>query len=194
MTDQPTTDRLAETANPHVFRLWEELGTGLMEVECEAPECDWKATFNPPITAEMKAQAIRVQREHRESFALLSLVDSLQARLDTAERGVLAEITAEQAAQHAKFGEQNHPDGTGPYVKNPDRMSNMEDQSAVARLDCQEAAKTGSLNWMLILREEVYEAFAEVDPAALRAELVQVAAVAVTWVEAIDRRGEGVSQ
>jgi hypothetical protein len=41
---------------------------------------------------------------------------------------------------------------------------------------------------MLILREEVYEAFAEEDPAALRTELIQVAAVAATWVDAIDRR------
>ncbi|MEY9934267.1 hypothetical protein ABH926_008932 [Catenulispora sp. GP43] len=40
-----------------------------------------------------------------------------------------------------------------------------------------------------MLLEEVYEALAEVDPAALRAELVQVAAVAAAWVEDIDSRG-----
>jgi len=97
-----TTDRLAEAPNPHIFRLWEELGTGLMEVECEAPDCDWKATFNPPITAEMKAQAIRVQREHRESFALKSLVDSLRARLDTAE-GQLAQAVKVVADRDAEW-------------------------------------------------------------------------------------------
>jgi hypothetical protein len=101
---------------------------------------------------------------------------------------VLDEVAAERARQDAKWGEQNHPDGTGPWVKNPDRMSNMEDQRDIARVDCQEAARGGDLTWMLILREEVYEAFAEKDPAALRAELVQAAAVAVAWVEAIDRR------
>jgi regulator of replication initiation timing len=111
-----------------------------------------------------------------------------------AAQGVLGEIAAEQAQQDAKWGEQNHPDGTGPWVKNPDRVSNMEDQAAVARFDCQEAAKAGRLNWMLILREEVYEAYAEQDPAALRTELVQVAAVAATWVEAIDRRALGLDQ
>ena len=36
--------------------------------------------------------------------------------------------------------------------------------------------------------EEVAEAFAEADVRRLRAELVQCAAVAVKWVEAIDRR------
>jgi len=120
--------------------------------------------------------------------------DRLRTERDALAGGVLAEIAAEQSAQHAKFGEQNHEDGTGPWVKNPDRMSNMEDQADVARLDCQEAANSGNLNWMLILREEVYEAFAEKDTTALRTELVQVAAVAATWVEAIDRRALGLGQ
>jgi hypothetical protein len=42
-----------------------------------------------------------------------------------------------------------------------------------------------------VLDEEVWEAFAESDPAKLRAELVQVAAVAFRWIEALDaRKGE----
>jgi hypothetical protein len=36
--------------------------------------------------------------------------------------------------------------------------------------------------------EEVREAMAESDPAKLRVELVQVAAVSVAWIEALDRR------
>lgn len=36
--------------------------------------------------------------------------------------------------------------------------------------------------------EEVLEAFAEADPDRLRAELVQVAAVATKWIQALDRR------
>lgn len=47
------------------------------------------------------------------------------------------------------------------------------------------------MDWLHILREEVAEAFAETDPVALRGELVQVAAVAVAWAEAIDRRTVG---
>lgn len=42
--------------------------------------------------------------------------------------------------------------------------------------------------WRHILDEEVAEALAETDPERLRAELVQVAAVAVQWIEALDRR------
>ncbi len=44
-------------------------------------------------------------------------------------------------------------------------------------------------NWRDILLEEVFEALAEEEPKELRKELVQVAAVAAQWVEAIDRRG-----
>lgn len=40
-----------------------------------------------------------------------------------------------------------------------------------------------------ILDAEVCEAFDESDSKKLRANLVQVAAVAVNWIEAIDRRG-----
>ena len=39
-----------------------------------------------------------------------------------------------------------------------------------------------------ILAEEVAEVYAESDPDRLRAELIQVAAVCVQWIEAIDGR------
>jgi hypothetical protein len=98
---------------------------------------------------------------------------------------VLSEILAERIAQDAKWGEQNHPDGTGQY---PEQIN-----ADVARMACQSAADGGYLDWLHILREEVAEAFAETDSARLRAELIQVAAVAVAWAEAIDRRAAAVS-
>ncbi len=93
---------------------------------------------------------------------------------------VLREVNRERTAQNAKWGEQNHPDGTGQYPEQID--------ADVARMACQDAADGGYLDWLHILREEVAEAFAETDPARLRAELIQVAAVAAAWIEAIDRR------
>ncbi len=50
------------------------------------------------------------------------------------------------------------------------------------------------VNWKTILLEEVAEAFAENDPATLRRELVQVAAVAAAWIEAIDRRASATEE
>lgn len=95
-------------------------------------------------------------------------------------RRILDEIYAERAAQDAKWGIQNHRDGTGHYPETVD--------ADVARMACQSAAEGGYLDWLHIMREEVAEAFAESDPAKLRAELLQVAAVAAAWIEAIDRR------
>lgn len=93
---------------------------------------------------------------------------------------VLTDVAAERARQDAKWGEQNHPDNTGGPA---------EGRAAIgARFACELAAKEGTLTWRHILREEVAEAFAETDPMKLRAELVQVAAVACAWIEAIDRR------
>lgn len=93
---------------------------------------------------------------------------------------VLGDITEERERQDAKWGEQNHPDGTGgtTMVMLADLRRDVADR----------AAKAGALTWKHILAEEVYEAFAESDVDKLRTELIQVAAVAVGWVEALDRR------
>ena len=92
-------------------------------------------------------------------------------------------IDAERQAQIAKFGDQKHPDGTG---REPGKAI-----AAGARIACQLAAAEGTLTWRHILREEVAEAFEETDPAKLRAELLQVAAVCAAWVYDIDRRAHG---
>ena len=93
---------------------------------------------------------------------------------------VLADIGAERVAQNEKWGEQNHPDGTA--------LTGDSERAENARSICQAAALNGYTTWRHVLAEEVSEAFAESDPAALRAELIQVAAVACAWAEAIDRR------
>lgn len=95
---------------------------------------------------------------------------------------VLHEISAERERQNVKWGVQDHPDGTGGDLAKSLR------QSSIAT--CEIAAAEGRLTWRDIMREEVAEAYAETDPALLRAELVQVAAVAVAWIECIDRRQE----
>jgi len=92
---------------------------------------------------------------------------------------IIREIGVERRRQDEKWGEQNHPDGTS---------GEWETHANYFRRSADAAAKDGKLTWLHILIEEVYEAFAEVDPARLRVELIQVAAVAAAWAEAIDRR------
>lgn len=103
----------------------------------------------------------------------------------TATDRVLCEVADERIRQDEKWGEQNHPDGTA----RPGDLALV----ALAVKSTTDAAMAneavpGTLTWRLILDEEVREAFAERDPAGLRAELIQVAAVATAWIEAIDRR------
>lgn len=93
---------------------------------------------------------------------------------------IAAEIDAERACQDATWGEQNHPDGTG--------YEDSEKHADFWRHRCAAAFEDGAGTWGHVLLEETFEAIAEGDPALLRAELVQVAAVACAWIAAIDRR------
>jgi hypothetical protein len=103
---------------------------------------------------------------------------------------VLAELAGERIWQDAKWGEQNHPDGTGDDVRlfDLDALPTFGVCARIARNDTDERVTDQRSEWAPILLEEVFEALAEDDPARLRVELVQVAAVAVSWIEAIDRR------
>jgi hypothetical protein len=98
---------------------------------------------------------------------------------------VLDDIAAERARQDAKWGEQNHRDGTGAAYSLAE-VSELDVR--FARTRCDRAFERGAGSWEHILYEEFCEAIAEDDPARLRAELVQVAAVAVHWIESIDAR------
>ncbi|MEV1201702.1 hypothetical protein [Microbispora rosea] len=91
------------------------------------------------------------------------------------------EVRAELARQNAKWGVQDHPDGTHNC---PDTRAYAD----MAREWCQSAAEAGEVTWQHILNEEVAEAFAEEDPERLFVELLQVEAVARQWRMSIRRR------
>lgn len=94
---------------------------------------------------------------------------------------VLDYVAEERLNQIEKWGEQHHEDGTG--ASGWEHAANLwkayNDNLVSLR---------GDTDWTGILLEEVYEALAEADVEKLRAELIQVAAVAVAWVEDIDSR------
>lgn len=107
---------------------------------------------------------------------------------------ILYEVADETVRQDEKWGEQNHPDllpeeySHRTYHFTAEAWKRTND-ARVAKANADGALPDRNCAWDGILLEEVYEALAESDPAKLRAELVQVAAVAVQWVAAIDRRG-----
>jgi hypothetical protein len=106
---------------------------------------------------------------------------------------IAVEVLTERHRQDERWGQQDHENGTGPAVV----VTLIPADAGAARADnlrtwatarCDRAAHHGDITWEHILLEEVFEALAEDDPARLRAELIQVSAVAQSWVSAIDRR------
>jgi hypothetical protein len=96
-------------------------------------------------------------------------------------QGVFNSIRTERRRQDKKWGSyHSHPNGT---CDTPERVAYMEMAKAV----CQYALGK-DLTWFNILREEVAEVGASPNDLELRKELVQVAAVAVAWIEALDRQ------
>lgn len=98
----------------------------------------------------------------------------------TRQREFFRDLSIERVRQLAKWGDQRHPDGTG--------LLGSQSNAAAARIHTERAAANGEVTWQHILTEEVFEAFAEHDPAKLRAELVQCGAVIAAWISDIDRR------
>lgn len=90
------------------------------------------------------------------------------------------DVDAERQRQLAKWGEQRHPDGTA--------ITGDDERAASAKHTCQSMAAMNQVTWRDILWEEVAEALAEKEPAALRTELVQCAAVIQAWIADIDQR------
>ena len=108
--------------------------------------------------------------------------------MDTAERvdyyvrlkNAIECIKEERARQDRKWGpDRSHPNGTG--------SPGTKDVADIARMECDNAFRGGWGTWRHILEEEVKEAFAEENPEALAAELIQVAAVCVAWIQDITR-------
>lgn len=97
-----------------------------------------------------------------------------------ADRAIAREVLAERDRQDAKWGEQNHSNGTGSLAD--------KERAEHAKNATDAAARAGRVTWRDIAHEEVCEAFAESDPNLIRAELVQASAVLQQWIAAIDRK------
>ena len=105
---------------------------------------------------------------------------------------VLQAVKEERARQFARYGtNDNLEDGTGadaPWLW-PLAHLGASDIEAELRAQYEDHEREhGSPTWMHLIREEVAESFQESDPTQLEAELVQVAALCVSWVETIRGR------
>jgi predicted XRE-type DNA-binding protein len=110
-----------------------------------------------------------------------------------ARRAIFDQISCERDRQTERWGDQSHlPDGTGPNFTPRGTRLMMHELAGIQR----EANNDypDKITFQEILLEEVWEALAETNPERLWAELTQVAAVVVQWLEVIERRPVTVEQ
>lgn len=94
---------------------------------------------------------------------------------------IASEVIEERLAQLEKWGEQTRP-------SHYDEVFRLQFSRAAERWkEINDARESETeVTWDGVLLEEVYEALAEEDPQRIRAELIQVAAVAMAWVQDLD--------
>lgn len=128
------------------------------------------------------------------------VLDVEPAIADIKRIGVLTQVFDERRKQDDHWGVQRHPDTMLGHIQ-PGEDEFMatylreglilatEQKLEQSRDSYDESVKMGVTNWAEILEEEFWEAILEAyigDKAKLRKELIQVAAVAVAWVECLD--------
>jgi hypothetical protein len=99
---------------------------------------------------------------------------------------VYKEILAEEVRQIGIWGEQNHPcigDISPEWVSEHFEIPTEEK----AKFLCEEAFRNGEGTYAHIMVEEMSEAVNALNINSRRAELVQLAAVCVSWIKKIDR-------
>lgn len=95
-------------------------------------------------------------------------------------KSIFKRIEAERHRQLAKWGVQRHPWTTEQAARSHESLA------YTYRRECDRKSKAGTVTWVDILLEEVFEAAAETDPGKIRAELIQVSAVCAAAIEQLD--------
>ena len=109
-------------------------------------------------------------------------------------RAILELVFQERQRQEVRYGAQNVHclDGTGPETRwlLPFTSESAWSIQKAVRNDYEQFEDEAPVTWLHLVREEVAEAFQENDPERLAEELIQVAALCVSWVERL-RSAEG---
>lgn len=160
------------------------------------------AALNDALAARREAErvlvnAVKALDTEREKVTTLAVrLDAAEARhaglvhASAHDAPELFDVCAERNRQRGKGYLDTHdfPDGTGEDGPEPEDWIKS---GSIMRELCERAFREGRGTWAHILLEEVAEACDETDPAALRTELIQVAAVCVRWARALRLRVPG---
>lgn len=102
---------------------------------------------------------------------------------------VLEDVGEERERQFACYGtNSDNADGTGQNVRWAWPVGDAKATEIENLFRNEYNLAPGEPTWMQLVREEVAEAFMESDPDRLEEELIQVAALAVSWVEKLRAR------
>jgi hypothetical protein len=100
---------------------------------------------------------------------------------------VLGLVMREREHQVDRYGtNQDLKDGTGPdvlWLGNTHAYLSALPAESIELVLRREYERHDQPTWMHLVREEIAEAFKESDPERLEEELIQVAALCVSWVE-----------
>lgn len=133
-----------------------------------------------PGTVLLEAATTEGTDAHQVAQALRHVSDQWAPRPGL--QGVLSEIAVRRARQRTAAGGDEHrlPDGTGQFPETID--------AEAAEMVRDTASEGGYLDWLHIVRAAAARAYAEAHPARLRADLVDLAAYATGWIQALDHR------
>ena len=95
---------------------------------------------------------------------------------------LLARVRSELASQDEKWGWPR----PATFLERGRLSAGLDRAAADLEHESRRAFDEECASWFAILGEEVGEAFRERDPEALTEELIQVAAVALSWAQAIE--------
>ncbi len=163
-------------------------------VRVEAVEGEWSNPYT--LHAVVKVPSAAVFHEKPAHQQPLDTMNTTYPERKNMFQHILDEVNREVTRSTEKHGTQRDvPLGTGPDEL-PLNFTTLVD-GEISAAELAEIAKEttdsrsrqegdGSITWRDILTEEVFEAYAEKDLEKLRAELIQVAAVAVKMVDAVD--------
>ena len=115
----------------------------------------------------------RAEAEHRAAEDI-----ALSGTLYWETSGIADQVWDERTRQLIKRGMQTRPNGVSAEVWKPLELE--------AKAEYEATGEGEELTWVHILKEEVYEAFAEEDTEKLKVELVQVMAVAASWLQDLE--------
>lgn len=130
---------------------------------------------------------LRRVREHDSEGEGVAMTDRAVIR-----QQILGEIHRERERQISRYGlNEDITDGTGPevlWLGHTHAYLSALPAHKIEQAFRREYDRHETPTWMHLVREEVAEAFMEADPVRLEEELIQVAALCVSWVESLRAR------